>query len=103
MAWLLDFAFRLLVPDQKMTPKETMELRTDIVPDDAREPSLIVRILAGEPELYHDLIHLHEESVDFVAFSMLQDPGEGEEVAQESALKGFRNLAQFRAESHFST
>lgn len=86
-----------------MTPEQTAELKKDAVDDGSRESALIVRILAGERELYHDLIHAHERSVYLTAYSVLQNTADAEEVSQESILKGFRHLGQFRAESRFST
>lgn len=86
-----------------MTVGQTAELKNNASQDSSRELALIVRILAGERELYHDLIRLHEKSVYLTAFSVLQNTADAEDVAQESILKGFRHLSQFRAESRFST
>jgi RNA polymerase sigma-70 factor (ECF subfamily) len=86
-----------------MTPDQTAELKKDVAYDSSRDSALIVRILAGERELYHDLICPHERSVYLTAFSVLQNSADAEEVSQESILKGFRHLCQFRAESRFST
>jgi len=85
-----------------MTPEQTVELQ-NASPDGSVESAMIVRILAGENELYHDLIRPHERSVYLTAFSVLQNTADAEEVAQESILKGFRHLCQYRAESRFST
>jgi RNA polymerase sigma-70 factor, ECF subfamily len=86
-----------------MRPGQTAERKKDAVDDGSRESALIVRILAGERELYHELIRAHERSVYRTAFSVLQNTTDAEEVSQESILRGFRHLGQFRAESRFST
>jgi RNA polymerase sigma-70 factor (ECF subfamily) len=86
-----------------MTPEQTAELKKDVKHDGSRDAALIVRILAGEREQYHELIRPHEKSVYLTAFSVLQNSADAEEVAQESILKGFRHLSQFRGESRFST
>ncbi len=68
-----------------------------------RDGELIVRILAGERELFHELVQPYEKSVYFAAFSVLQNEQEAEDVAQETMLKALRALHSFRAESKFST
>ena len=81
----------------------TSEVKGDDSQEDTRELALIARILAGEKELYHDLIRPHEKSVYLTGLSVLRNPADAEEVAQESILKGFRYLSQFRADSRFGT
>lgn len=67
------------------------------------EASLIAAILAGECQLYHDLIRPYERSVYMTALSLLKNEADAEEIAQEAFLKAFRNIATFRAESKFGT
>jgi RNA polymerase sigma-70 factor, ECF subfamily len=86
-----------------MTPEQTAQLKKDTSQDVSRESALIARVLAGERELYHELIRPHERSVYLTAYSVLQNTADAEEVSQESILKGFRHLAQFRGESCFGT
>ncbi|MGC1903864.1 MAG: sigma-70 family RNA polymerase sigma factor [Candidatus Acidiferrum sp.] len=72
----------------------------------ASEPSelqLIVRILAGQTELFYELIRPHERSVYMTAFSVLRNSAEAEDIAQEAILKSFRHLSKFRGESKFVT
>lgn len=64
---------------------------------------MIAAILAGNSELYHQLIRPYELSVYRMALSLMKNETEAEDVAQEAFLKAFRNLATFRAESKFST
>jgi RNA polymerase sigma-70 factor (ECF subfamily) len=64
---------------------------------------MIAAILAGDKELYHTLIQPFELSVYRMALAFVKDETEAEDVAQEAFLKAFRNLANFRAESKFST
>ncbi len=72
-------------------------------PVGAREAELIARILAGERELFHELIRPYEKGVYLAAYSILQDEDEAEDAAQEAVLKALKNLRSFRAESKFST
>ena len=67
------------------------------------EAELIQRILAGERELFHELVRPYERSVYFTAYSVLKNEHNSEDVAQEAFLKALRNLASFRAESKFGT
>ena len=64
---------------------------------------MIASILEGNTQLYHELIRPHERGVYMMALSFLKNQADSEDVVQEAFLKAFRNLAQFRAESKFST
>jgi RNA polymerase sigma-70 factor (ECF subfamily) len=68
-----------------------------------RDGELIARILAGERELFHELVRPYEKSVYHATFSILQNEQDAEDAAQETVLKAMKNLRNFRAESKFST
>jgi RNA polymerase sigma-70 factor, ECF subfamily len=68
-----------------------------------REHELISRVLAGERELFHELVRPYERSVYFAAYSILGNEHDAEDVAQETVLKALRNLTSFRSESKFGT
>jgi RNA polymerase sigma-70 factor (ECF subfamily) len=67
------------------------------------ESEMIAAILAGEIQLYHELIHPYERSVYVAALSYMKNEADAEDVAQESIIQAFRKLSSFRAESKFST
>src|ERR1700723_3544855 len=67
------------------------------------EAEMITAILAGDTQLYHELIHPHERCVYLMALSLVKNEADAEDIAQEAFLKAFRNLSKFRAESKFST
>ena len=67
------------------------------------EAAMIASILAGDTQLYHDLIRPHERSVYMMALSFVKNEADAEDIAQEAFLKAFYNLSTFRAESRFST
>ena len=69
----------------------------------AREHTLIERVLAGENELFYELIRPYERGVYLVAASILGNDADAEDVVQEAFLKAYRGLARFRQESKFST
>ena len=72
-------------------------------PKAARECNLIERVLAGETDLFYELIRPYERGVFLAAASILGNDADAEDAAQEAFLKAYRNLARFRQESKFST
>ena len=64
---------------------------------------MIAAILAGDTQLYHQLIGPYERSVYMMALSYMKNEADAEDVAQEAFLKAFHHLATFRAEARFST
>jgi RNA polymerase sigma-70 factor (ECF subfamily) len=67
------------------------------------EQEMIAAILAGENQLYHELIRPHERNVYVMALSYMKNDADAEDVAQEAIVRAFRKLSSFRAESKFST
>ena len=64
---------------------------------------MIAAILAGETQLYHELIRPYERSAYLMALSYMKNEADAEDVTQEAFVKALRNLVSFRAESKFST
>ena len=64
---------------------------------------MIAAVLAGEIQLYHELIRPYERSVYVMALSYMKSEADAEDVAQEAFIRAFRKLESFRAESKFST
>lgn len=67
------------------------------------EAEIIAAILAGETQLYHELIRPYERTVYMMALSYMKSEADAEEVAQEAFIKAFRNLSTFRGDAKFST
>jgi RNA polymerase sigma-70 factor, ECF subfamily len=67
------------------------------------EKALIARVVAGESELFHELIRPYERLVYVTIFAILKNETEAEDGAQEVMISAFRNLKSFRAEAKFST
>lgn len=67
------------------------------------QAEIIAAILAGEVQLYHELIRPHERSVYMMALSYMKNEADAEDVAQETFIKAFRNLSTFRGDAKFST
>lgn len=70
---------------------------------DANEAVLIARIVAGEKELFHDLIRPYERMVYLTLFAIVKNETEAEDGAQEAVISAYRHLASFRGDAKFST
>jgi RNA polymerase sigma-70 factor, ECF subfamily len=70
---------------------------------DATEADLLERARQGDKEAFYSLVCPCERSVYTAAVSILNNPADAEDVAQEAVLKAFTHLARFRAEAKFST
>ena len=68
-----------------------------------RERDVVAEILAGNHELYYELIAPIERRVYYTAYAILRTEADAEEVSQEAILKGFRGLRTFRGEARFSS
>src|SRR5437667_6153141 len=67
------------------------------------EAGLIARILAGEKELFHELIRPYERMVYLTLFSIIKNETDAEDGAQEAIINAYRYLASFRGDAKFST
>jgi RNA polymerase sigma-70 factor (ECF subfamily) len=67
------------------------------------ENDCIRRILAGEKHLFHSLIKPCERAIYFLLFSLLRNEVEAEDAAQDTAIKVYLNLKNFRGDSQFRT
>jgi RNA polymerase sigma-70 factor, ECF subfamily len=72
-------------------------------PNPESEAECIRRILAGEKNLFHDLIRPCERSIYFLLFSLLRNEAEAEDAAQETVIKVYQNLGSFRGDAKFRT
>lgn len=67
------------------------------------EAGLIARILAGEKELFHELIRPYERMVYLTLFSIVKNEPDAEDGAQEAVISAYRHLSSFRGHAKFST
>ena len=70
---------------------------------ETNDAGLIARILAGEKELFHELIRPFERMVYVTLFSIVKNETEAEDAAQETVISAYRHLASFRGDAKFST
>ncbi len=68
-----------------------------------KEADVIKRILGGEKELFEILVRRNNQKLYRIIRSYLKDDTEIEDVMQNSYLKAFTKLYQFKLESSFST
>lgn len=68
-----------------------------------KETDLIGRIVAGERELFHDLIRPYEKMVYLTVLSIVKNQTDAEDGAQDAVINAYRHLNSFRAEAKFST
>jgi len=65
------------------------------------EPVLIERVVAGERTLFHDLIRPYERRAYLLAYSILRNPDDAEEVVQQAMLNIFSHLAELAERTKF--
>jgi len=68
-----------------------------------KEAELIARIVAGEKELFHELIRPYERMVYLTVLAIVKNEADAEDGAQEAVINAYRHLNSFRAEAKFST
>lgn len=71
------------------------------VEEAATAAALILRILAGEKNLFHDLIRPYERGFFLQAYSILRNQDDAEESVQQAMMKIFSNLAQLAERDKF--
>ena len=84
------------------TSKSTGEVASALAERNATAQT-IARILAGESHLFHALIQPVERPVFLMLYMLLRDETDAEDAAQETFIKVYRNLHNFRGDSKFST
>jgi DNA-directed RNA polymerase specialized sigma24 family protein len=65
------------------------------------EATQIQLILDGTAEVFYELVRPHQHVLYLKALSILQSEADAEEVVQNTALKTFNKLCQFRHDSQF--
>jgi RNA polymerase sigma-70 factor (ECF subfamily) len=74
--------------------------RTDPGVDEGR---LIRQVRRGDADAFEYFVRRYQARITRVAYRLLKDAGEADSAAQESFLRAYQNLAQFREGSTFET
>jgi RNA polymerase sigma-70 factor (ECF subfamily) len=64
---------------------------------------LVERVVAGDHRSFEPLVRRHERRVFRVTLAILGNIEDAEEAMQDTFIKAFRHLSQFRRESRFPT
>lgn len=68
-----------------------------------QDKSYIERVLRGDINAYTYLVDNHKGMVYTIALRMLKNPEDAEELAQDTFVKAYSSLKEFKFESKFST
>ncbi|MGH9519433.1 MAG: sigma-70 family RNA polymerase sigma factor [Terriglobales bacterium] len=71
-----------------------------VVDDDI---GLVRRACAGEREAFYALVSRYERALYRSALAITRNPADAEEVVQETFMRAYEHLSQFRAEAKFQT
>lgn len=71
--------------------------------DDPTDAQLVTRSLAQDHEAFGQLIDRHASAIVNLAYRMVGNQAEAEDLAQEAFLAAFKALSTFRADAKFST
>jgi RNA polymerase sigma-70 factor (ECF subfamily) len=64
---------------------------------------LVDRVVAGDPRAFEALVRRHERRVFRVTLAVLGNAEDAEEAMQDTFVKAFHHIEQFRRESRFTT
>ena len=67
------------------------------------DDELVRRAKAGDLAAFEELTTRHERQIYSLAYRILQNPHDAEDVTQQAFLSAVENLAKFREESSFAT
>jgi RNA polymerase sigma-70 factor (ECF subfamily) len=81
-------------------PEAAHERKPGAAEEDLR---LIERVLSGDRQAFGALVRSHERRVFRVTLAVLGQVEDAEDAMQETFIKAYRHLSQFRRESRFTT
>lgn len=73
------------------------------MPAVSADNQIIQEVLQGDPQAFAGLVDRYRDYAFTLAFRMLKNREDAEEVAQDAFVKAYRYLADFRGDSRFST
>jgi RNA polymerase sigma-70 factor (ECF subfamily) len=70
---------------------------------EATDEQIVERVLGGELELYEVLIRRHNRRLFRIAYSIVENADEAEDVTQDAYVRAYANLGQFAGRAKFAT
>jgi len=70
---------------------------------DYDDGTIVERVLAGETELFGELVRRHQKAVYGLGLSFFRNGEDAADFVQDVFLKAFRSIASFQGRSRFST
>lgn len=67
------------------------------------DKELIMQVLQGRQQAYAELVNRYQNLVFTIAYRMTNNREDAEELAQNTFIKAYRSLADYRGDSKFST
>lgn len=86
----------------KQMPEEPTQ-EDDAPESPAGETELISRILAGEKELFENLVRRYNRRLYHITRAVVRSDDEAEDIVQEAFVRAFEHLREFEGRAHFST
>ncbi|MBT7862233.1 MAG: RNA polymerase sigma factor [Gemmatimonadetes bacterium] len=87
-------------PQSQQTPAPILRIRTVDRTGDAQR---VEAVLAGDDDAFRDLVQQYHGLAYHVAFKVLRNTGDAEEVVQDAFVKVFGALSEFRGEASLKT
>ena len=70
---------------------------------ESNDAAVVAQVLGGERDAYRVLVERHSRAVFRLAFRMMRNEQDAEDVVQETFLKAYRSLKNFEERASFST
>ncbi len=64
---------------------------------------LIINAQNGDYQSFHQLVEIHDEKIMILAYQLMKNKQDAEDLYQEAFVKAFKNITSFRFESSFYT
>lgn len=94
------FFRELLYNDAKYVGKEVKQMS---LRESEKELDLIERAKAGDMVAFEQIVAAHQQKIYTVAFRILENGDDAADVAQETFIRIYRSLANFKGDSSLST
>lgn len=69
----------------------------------AEDAALVQRFVGGDEAAFTEMVHRHRERLFGLAFGLLRNRADAEEIVQDTFIRAHRGLAKFRGDSSLAT